>query len=259
MICPKCGTEYREGFNECAYCHIPLVENLEEGVDPEELYRMSEANETEDGGKYLSPEEFVELARKKGLSDRNIIDAIEQVREEEGLPSISSSEEEAEDEEVFAVKPFKKASDRAEDLRSSAYTLLIVSVVGLIVTFLFYIGAIPVNFSTSGRYITTITMGAMFIFFLAAGIKSYRNLSFLEDEAEREDKKIEEIRGFFFENYDAKKLDEEALGKDRSDTDDYFQRLRFIKQVLNERFMDLDPSFLEYMADNIYGELYEEA
>ncbi len=258
MICPKCGTEYREGFNECAYCHIPLVENLEEGVDPEKLYKMSEDPGSEEEEKYLSAEEFIELARKKGLSDRNIRDAIEDARESEGLPPLDASYENSEnDEEAFIVKPFKKASDRAEDLRSSAYTLLIVSAAGIIATILFFIGAIPVNFTPAGRYVTTITMGAMFLFFLAAGIKSYKNLGALMEEAEREDKKIEEIRGFFFENYDGEKLDKEAMAESGSDTDDYFVRLRKMKQILNERFMDLDPGFLEYMADSIYNELYE--
>ena len=29
MICPECGDEYREGFAECAYCHVALVEPSE--------------------------------------------------------------------------------------------------------------------------------------------------------------------------------------------------------------------------------------
>ena len=42
MICPKCNTEYREGFNRCADCGIALVENdeadhLAEEVDSSEL------------------------------------------------------------------------------------------------------------------------------------------------------------------------------------------------------------------------------
>ncbi|MBN1627725.1 MAG: DUF2007 domain-containing protein [Deltaproteobacteria bacterium] len=28
MYCPKCKAEYRDGFFECADCHVPLVENL---------------------------------------------------------------------------------------------------------------------------------------------------------------------------------------------------------------------------------------
>jgi hypothetical protein len=28
MFCPQCHAEYREGFVECADCHIPLVDRL---------------------------------------------------------------------------------------------------------------------------------------------------------------------------------------------------------------------------------------
>ncbi len=266
MICPKCGTEYREGFNECAYCHIPLVESLEEGVDPEELYRRNEEGKSEPEKEYLSKEEFLELARKRGLSDRNILDAFEEAREADDLPGVytlgreaveAEAEEDPESSEL-TVKPFKKASDRAEDLKSSAYTLLIVGVFGLIAAFLFYIGAIPVNFSTAGRYVTTITMSAMFLLFLITGINSVRKIGPLNEEAEREEQKIEEIRSFFFAEYDRDKLDERVNREKGDAEDEYFLRVRHIKDIINDRFIGLDPSFLEYIVDNIYSELYEE-
>ena len=36
--CPKCKSEYREGFTECAACHVPLVDDLpeEEDIQPQE-------------------------------------------------------------------------------------------------------------------------------------------------------------------------------------------------------------------------------
>lgn len=35
--CPKCKTEYREGFTVCANCHVPLTEQCPEGEVPAEM------------------------------------------------------------------------------------------------------------------------------------------------------------------------------------------------------------------------------
>ncbi|MBQ9550563.1 MAG: zinc ribbon domain-containing protein [Lachnospiraceae bacterium] len=243
MICPKCGTEYREGFNECAYCHIPLVESLEEGVDPEELLKKSESNDPEEIE--ISPEDFISLARSRGLSDRDILNAMD------------LAPDKGDEGPVIVPKPYRKASDRVEDIRSSAYTLLIVGVLGLIAVFLLYIGAIPVFLTGAGKYIVISTMTALFILFFFFGVNSFRKIKPLTEEAEREEKKIDEIRKFFFESYTAESLDREALGSDGDDVNTYFLRSAFIKKALNERFMDLDPSFLEYIADKLYNEMFE--
>ncbi|MCR4590265.1 MAG: zinc ribbon domain-containing protein [Lachnospiraceae bacterium] len=244
MICPKCGTEYREGFNECAYCHIPLVESLEEGVDPEELLKKSESNEPDEVE--ISPEDFISLARSKGLSERDILNAMDLKPDPETV-----------EERAAALKPFRKAAERAEDLRSSAYTLLIVGVLGLIAVLLLYFGAFPIQFTGAGKYMVTGTMAVLFLLFLIIGINSYRKIQPLREEAEREEKKIEEISRFFFDTYTAESLDREALGRDRDEVGEYFLRSSFIKKCLNERFMDLEPSFLEFMTDKLYNEMFE--
>ena len=35
--CPKCKAEYREGFTECATCHVPLVDELPDEQDMEQM------------------------------------------------------------------------------------------------------------------------------------------------------------------------------------------------------------------------------
>ena len=49
MYCPDCKTEYREGFAECADCHIPLVDNLPQDQDePEPNLKFVKILETND-------------------------------------------------------------------------------------------------------------------------------------------------------------------------------------------------------------------
>jgi len=33
MICPQCGTEYREGFDMCTDCHVPLIPKMDWGPE----------------------------------------------------------------------------------------------------------------------------------------------------------------------------------------------------------------------------------
>ncbi len=57
MYCPRCKTEYREGFNECADCKIPLMKKLSEK-------------------KEIIPEEFVELISSFNQADIAMIKSI---------------------------------------------------------------------------------------------------------------------------------------------------------------------------------------
>ena len=102
-------------------------------------------------------------------------------------------------------------------------------------------------------------MFVMFLLFFIIGINSFRKIGPLTEEAEREEKKIEEIRNFFHESYTAESLDSEAMKGMDASVDAYFIRSSFMKAKLNERFMDLEPSFLEFIVDDLYSEMFEGA
>lgn len=45
--CPKCKSEYREGFTECATCHVPLVDSLpeEDEIQPQDAVQPEQQEE----------------------------------------------------------------------------------------------------------------------------------------------------------------------------------------------------------------------
>ncbi|MCR4890750.1 MAG: hypothetical protein K5989_00995 [Lachnospiraceae bacterium] len=281
MICPECGTEYREGFTECAYCHIPLVDALPEGVDPEELYKqhLREQKEAEewDENKIPSYEELLRLAEEKGLTEEDLRRMVREMREEgkidgafflnnEGELS-SDDEDDADDEDSESSEeskkskapspPYRSAADRLNDVQSSGFTLTAVGAVGLIATFLIVVGALPLSLTGPGKYITYIAMTGLFLLFFIAGLRSLMRLNHLKQEVVREEKTIAEIEGYFLDNFGAKEIDGAALD-DQSGEDPYFSRIRYMREKLNERFLDLDAPFADYILENLYQKIFGE-
>ena len=69
MFCPECLTEYRQGFTECADCHVPLVERL---PDPEP--------ETDHTG------EDLDVLIRTGLCEPAAISLVKDLLTEAGIP-----------------------------------------------------------------------------------------------------------------------------------------------------------------------------
>ncbi|HTX34470.1 MAG TPA: DUF2007 domain-containing protein [Bryobacteraceae bacterium] len=61
MYCPQCGTEYRDGFTECADCHVPLLAGTPPPDEP------SAFNPSLDLVDVLVSQDAVQLAMVKGL------------------------------------------------------------------------------------------------------------------------------------------------------------------------------------------------
>ncbi len=282
MFCPKCGLEYRDGFTECAYCHIPLVDELPEGVDADELSARVLDGEEEDvfEESSFSKEDILAHAKKMGISEQDLMRAASDLNLDMALmgqalndnesadgESVSESDVEklklaAEEvslaEEEASHKPYRTAADRINDVQSSGYTLVGVGAIGLGGLILCLLGVVPISISGPGIFITYGTMGVLFLIFLVTGIRSLMRVAPLQLEAEREQEKIEEIEKFFTDNYDADSLDAEAFAdKNGLNEDEYYARTHVMKEVIAARFMDLDASFLDYIVDDLYQDFYE--
>jgi hypothetical protein len=223
--CPKCKSEYREGFTVCADCKVPLVE--EEPVD--------------------DPEDDP----KEAAFDAYPFEALdEEVSEQSGeLPERKPSEE------AFTA-PYVDSSQRASDNRSSGWILLIIGSLGILFEILGVAGVLPVKFGN--QYLFYGVMGAVFILFLVSGVMSIKSAKLFDKKAVSENTLRSTLHEWCRENLTAESVDEALDAEGEAEEILYFKRSSYIKEKLNHQFVNLDQGFLEQFVDEtVYREIFE--
>ena len=149
---------------------------------------------------------------------------------------------------------YMNSADRAEENRSSGWTLLIVGGVGLLVIVLGAFGIIPLPLRGFSKVMTLGVMGALCVLFVVMGIVSFQKSKVYASQAKVEGDRDADVMTWFEENYPAEKIDE-MLGEqllDLSIEEIYFKRYAVIKQLLYFNFKDAGMEFQEHMADEVY-------
>lgn len=261
--CPKCKNEYREGVKRCSDCGCELVET-ESSV---ERITFGEREEME---------ELAEFLGFSGLSTVQLTDSEEQVCElsvdkrEEAKANklvavfVQQKQQEAQsgaaEQEKTAAAPYEDSAAKAEDNRSSAYTLLIVGVVGMLVIVLGLAGALPIHLTGSSMYMTYGMMSVLFLLFIVMGVISMKSYHFFAKRAASETSLRDTMEKWCLETLAAEQLDAELFseGETLSEEEKYFQRIRLLKKKISEKFLNLDEAFLDRFTDEIYGDIFEE-
>lgn len=232
-ICPKCKNEYRDGFNVCAECKCYLIDSFEE------------------------------IADEKVISKENLKLVVEEQQE-----SVTTEKKECPRDE-YKSGIYRNSAERAEDNKSSAWTLLSVGVVGIIVLVLVMIGLIPIHFYGITKYMVYGVMFALFILFIVMGLVSLRNSKIFAKKAESESSLSDTMKEWCLANLNAEELDENLFGieennesissgEEVSEEEKYFKRNEEIKRLISDKFMNLDEGFLEDFVDHIYDEMFED-
>ena len=238
--CPKCKCEYREGITECADCKMELVEQL----PPEQENSYSEEAQMQ------QMEQWV-------LDDAEVLD-LEGGNESE----VDISTQIANAKLVAAADPVRVYQDKkstAEDFKSSAYTLVIVGVLGIIALVLLELGVFPFSLAAPGKYITYSVMSAMFIIFIVMGISSFKSFKKYEKEAETEDDLTDRVKLWAKENITKEKLVmQAALPEQMPEEVKYFKYFELLKKAISEEFSDLNTSYLESLCEELYSHIFEE-
>lgn len=154
-------------------------------------------------------------------------------------------------------KAYVQMQTKYEDMKSTAYSFILVGAAGIILMVLIFTGRIPLQFAAYMKSMMGIVMGGMFLIFLAIGIRSYMQLGSLKQKADTELVQTDAAKSWFFEHYNAKSIDV-SLDLDESDPmqQKYFNRSRFMKQRLQEQFPEYGEPFVDYLTEQFYEELY---
>lgn len=231
--CPKCKNEYREGFTVCTECQCELVDSLEEpAIQEADVYLENESDQAKE----------------------------EEMREEEtAKPEILPVKERPKDGYKSGI--YRNNAERAEDNKSSAWTLLSVGVIGIILLVLVMAGVIPLYFYGVTRFMVYGVMFALFILFIVMGMVSLRNSRIFAKKAESDSTLSDTMKEWCLENLNAEVLDAELFGGDAAQMASelkYFKRNEELKRMLSDKFMNLDEGFLEDFVDHIYEEVFKE-
>lgn len=242
--CPVCKNEYKDGYKVCSDCGAPLVENFED------IEKVKEDTHNHDNIKDL-----VSFEEGESLRDMDTQNAYADIVEND--VDIFADEETKNQRKVY--KPYMKASDRAEEYKSSAFALLLVGCIGIVFLFLCLLGIIPLHFSASVSSVGFIAMLVIFVAFIVVGVKSYVESKTINALSDAEDALSDSITDYFKENYDIAKLDKEALSEHElllSNEEKYFKREETIRNIITVRFGCLDESFLDNETERIFNMIF---
>ena len=242
--CPNCKNEYVEGIKVCADCGATLVESLDAVSDKEQPSEGEYAEGMESGG---NDETETEIPAE-------ILEKLEKMTPEE----LAEAADAARKQNTWR-KQYINSAQKAEDNKSSAYTLLAIGVLGIAAVILVLTDVIPL-YQNAGvtKYFVCGVMGALFLIFFALGVISMKNFKALSADAESEAAFIEKMRDWCAENLKAEQIDNELFaGEELSEEQKYFKRTDKMKQLIENKFMNLDEAFLDNFIDEYYQELFE--
>lgn len=207
--CPRCKSEYRQGFTVCSDCGSALVEAEpidEQTADPEGAYEAA------------GPVHILKAEANRTLYQSN--------------------------------------SQRADENRSSAWVLMIVGALGLIVVMLGITEVLPLKMANP--YLFYGVMGAIFVLFFVAGIVSMKNARVFIKKAESENSLKTTMLDWCRQNLDGQEIDKEIGSDATSEEERYFNRMEYLRERLNRQFMNLDQDFLEHFIDDqIYDMIFD--
>lgn len=170
---------------------------------------------------------------------------------------LSETEKSADHEEPKSDSIYRDSAEKAEDNRSSAWTLLLVGGVGLVAMILGMTGLLPIYLTGTNKYMVYGIMSALFLLFIVMGVISMKNSKIFAKKAESENTLHETLVKWCRDSLNPQTIDAELhLTEDMSEEILYFKRFEKLKEMLNHQFVNLDQAFLDHFIDEEYDSVF---
>ena len=157
------------------------------------------------------------------------------------------------------VKVYQDKKTKAEDYKSSAYTLLLVGVIGRPPLGPPRAGAPPVRFAGAASDTPHGRMGVLFVAFIVMGILSFGSSKRYAGEAADEEVLTERIKAWAKERIKADSIKKSVWFEEGTpDEMKYFQYFEAIKTAVTQEFGNVDASYLDALCEELYADIFEE-
>ena len=158
----------------------------------------------------------------------------------------------------MAKNVFVKAKDKYSDMKSSAFCLILVGILGLLVIICDYLNILPIRLNANKSFIFYFVMSALFLIFIIAGIYTTKSAKKIKETISDEESLTDTIVAWIMDNVTSEQIDKDI--EDFSELPDevkYLSRSEAVGNIIKAQFDIQDEDYINSIIDEIYPEIFE--
>ncbi|WP_281532776.1 O-antigen polymerase, partial [Anaerocolumna aminovalerica] len=151
------------------------------------------------------------------------------------------------------TQTYIKKEEQYKDLISSAFSFLVISILGILILVINAIGFISIFNGT----MTYIVMGGLFLIFLYIGITTLIKSNKVKGQISEENQVTDAINLWLSQNITKESLNELVNPKDTEEIQ-FMQKIEKMKELVIKQFGELDDLYLDRITEEYYNNHFDE-